>query len=131
MEAKLKPCPFCGGEAVRMDFLDNPPFKEMKGTRYFGCRNCCVVSFSHMTEAEAIEAWNTRHERADVAQVTHCCPCGAQRTCQIEPIKSGSRYMVSKYTCCGYELVDSLTDPHASSIPEGYCPNCGAKVVQE
>lgn len=70
-------------------------------------------------------------ERADVAQVTHCCPCGAQRTCRIEPIKSGSRYLVSKYTCCGYELVDSLTDPHASSIPEGYCPNCGAKVVQE
>lgn len=51
------------------------------------------------------------------------------RTCRIEPIKSGTRYLVSKYTCCGYELVDSLTDPHASNIPEGYCPSCGARVI--
>ena len=60
---KLKPCPFCGGEAVRLQMIDNP----FSGTRYFGCRKCCVVSFTHMTEAEAIKAWNTRTEGANDA----------------------------------------------------------------
>ena len=56
----LKPCPFCGGEAVRIDIMDNPPNRHVKGFRYFGCRKCAVVSFAGMTEAEAIVAWNTR-----------------------------------------------------------------------
>lgn len=59
---ELRPCPFCGGEAVRLQFLDNPPASEAKGTRYIGCKNCCVTSFSDMTAKEAVEAWNKRAE---------------------------------------------------------------------
>ena len=59
---ELKLCPFCGGEAERIAFLDIPLTKEKKGIRYFGCKKCCVVSFVNVTEKEAIKAWNTRYE---------------------------------------------------------------------
>jgi Lar family restriction alleviation protein len=55
-EKRLLTCPFCGGEAVRISFLDN----RSKGTRYIGCKKCGVVSFKVMTNAQAMAAWNTR-----------------------------------------------------------------------
>lgn len=109
----LKPCPFCGGEAVRMDFLDNLPFKSVKGTRYFGCRKCCVVSFNGMTEAEAIEAWNTR----------------AGRTCR-------NVYDLEKRGCeNGFECSEcgEIVADYESYKVKGtwnFCPGCGAKVVE-
>lgn len=107
--SELKPCPFCGDEAVRMDFLDNPPFKEMKGTRYFGCRNCCVVSFVYTTEAEAIEAWNTR----------------AERTCHVE-VSYYDDLMDEDYTdlSCGHHL-------RAAPREFDFCPKCGARVKED
>ena len=58
--ALLKPCPFCGGEAVRMGFLDHVDPHTGRGTRYVGCRRCCVASFTNVTDREAVEAWNRR-----------------------------------------------------------------------
>lgn len=96
----LKPCPFCGGEAVRMDFLDNPPFPNMRGTRYIGCRKCCVVSFTGMTDAEAVEAWNKRSER----------------TCTVQ---NPSKYL-QECSLCGGAVIAS----------DNYCPKCGSKVIR-
>ena len=49
---ELKPCPFCGGEA------------EIVGDYYMEwiaeCVECCASSMTYATEAEAVEAWNTR-----------------------------------------------------------------------
>lgn len=55
---ELKPCTFCGEKAVCFNMLDN----KLRGARYFGCMKRCVVSFTGMTEAEAIEALDTRAE---------------------------------------------------------------------
>ena len=57
---ELKPCPFCGGKAVRVSFLDSNPDPDAKATRYFACRKCCVASFTGVTDAEARYAWNRR-----------------------------------------------------------------------
>ena len=57
---KFKPCPFCGGEAVRIGFLDHVDPRTGRGTRYIACRKCCVVRFSNVTDREAVEAWNRR-----------------------------------------------------------------------
>ena len=54
MPEKLKPCPFCGGEA--------------KVKRFFGCAyitvGCkeCNVQINRDTKKQAIDAWNKRVE---------------------------------------------------------------------
>lgn len=59
-DVKLKPCPFCGGKAVRVGFLDTTDPLTGLGTRFIGCKRCCVVSFANVTDRGAIEAWNRR-----------------------------------------------------------------------
>ena len=52
-EVKLKPCPFCGGEAEVALFLGN----------YLVVCKCCpgaIFPRKGMTEEEAVEAWNRR-----------------------------------------------------------------------
>lgn len=108
---ELKPCPFCGG------------IPELYSYRYGGCwytvradhSQCCPMNNRYhqavnvyRTEAEAIEAWNTRTERTcrntddDCYAWFECSECGLHSKLEI---MSG-----------GY------------GIPN-YCPNCGAKVV--
>lgn len=60
---ELKPCPFCGGEAEITKWYEG----------YFvECReqHCGGTIGAYKTEAEAIEAWNTRAKG-----------CSADRTC--------------------------------------------------
>ena len=51
---KLKPCPFCGGEAVIL-----AGFEEHI---WIFCEECKAEISAHTTEEEAIEAWNKRAE---------------------------------------------------------------------
>lgn len=61
---KLKPCPFCGGEAYARFVKDNKPF----GYTSVECRSCGAVPYVHQVYSGkkedavlgAIEAWNRR-----------------------------------------------------------------------
>ena len=54
----LKPCPFCGGEAL-VD--DNEPYPGDCIWFDVGCGECnCVIDACFDTEADAIAAWNRR-----------------------------------------------------------------------
>ena len=55
MEMKLKPCPFCGGEAVLIDAENGRPMA-------IECDSCWAVMTDGLGEGiEAlIDAWNTR-----------------------------------------------------------------------
>lgn len=56
-EVKLKPCPFCGGEAKAE--------KEIGGIHWkVKCKRCsCEVGrYWYDTKARAVVAWNTRKE---------------------------------------------------------------------
>lgn len=88
--SELKPCPFCGGEAE----LD-----EYCGKYVVFCKNASCSW--RKTKAEAIEAWNTRHERTcEVTYGEHGCPyCGE----------------------CGFVLYST----------SGYCPNCGTRIKED
>lgn len=58
-ELKLKPCPFCGGEAVLMKVTFTAGMSY-----YVRCGNgkCAVfpITKSYSTDDEAIEVWNMR-----------------------------------------------------------------------
>ena len=51
----LKPCPFCGGEAV----IDVDP-DAVRWKYYAVCNRCCATSGLTYTPQKAIEAWNRR-----------------------------------------------------------------------
>jgi len=105
---ELKPCPFCGGEAETLTA------ESMYGGYLFGimCNDCCSRGDIYDTEAEAIEAWNTR----------------AVETCSVVASYSPSDMNEDDEWyfafSCGHELY--WDEPE----PPSFCPDCGAKVVE-
>lgn len=78
MTDKLKPCPFCGGEARIRDLNIKIPYEGI--AHFVGCCQCDVRSgISFDGEQAAIEAWNTRKpmdrivERLEYA-LNNCIP---------------------------------------------------------
>lgn len=65
--SELKPCPFCGGEAI-MDYTyyEGPVASNPKCNKY-GCIGFTYREFE--TEQEAIEAWNHRPFEAHAVEV--------------------------------------------------------------
>ena len=56
MNEKLKPCPFCGGEAKLID-----PYVSTNRWAYFiECQNCKATKGYYQNKKVAINAWNTR-----------------------------------------------------------------------
>ena len=100
----LKPCPFCGSDAVH---TERSYFRDV----LIYCENCdayfTVDSFA-ADEKDVIEAWNRRAEperTAKVINITHVRGYPAEGEC-------GN---------CGYDVDD-----------DGYyCPKCGAKLEWE
>ena len=110
---KLKPCPFCGGEAVVYKF--HRPGFHMECEEYCGyvyCNECDMTISRQYGESyedaatKAIKVWNTRVER----------------TCHNLGREEGTNYELYDFGCssCGY--CADITEPN-------YCPHCRAKVV--
>lgn len=97
--SELKPCPFCGGEA-EVHPSNDWDAKFIGATFFVWCDRCESRGDYYNTEAEAIEAWNTR----------------AERTCRRE---------VESEACICSECGGSL--PQWARC--NYCPNCGARVI--
>lgn len=56
MDAKLKECPFCGGDDIRT----TPPCDEAGYDAFIRCNDCEFGSGQQLTVEDAITAWNTR-----------------------------------------------------------------------
>jgi len=56
VEVELKPCPFCGGEAVHEKTRHGIPISY-----WIKCRHCCCCTTAYSGRKSAITAWNTRH----------------------------------------------------------------------
>lgn len=107
MSEKLKPCPFCGGEAsIKIhDYFDDTRLYTPK------CKCGAGIVEVFYTEEEAIAAWNTRYER----------------TCQMayyEPCSGDEYYPTECYTCSECNNTVFTGKPR-------FCPNCGARVLSE
>lgn len=90
---KLKPCPFCGGEAFC--YVSGRIEPEMPDMFWVRCKNCDVVTKSYTTREKAIKKWNTRalgwipveffglpenNEHNSVFWITIACDSGHRRT---------------------------------------------------
>ncbi len=66
-ETKLKPCPFCGGEAMIIKRKSNAAGSKFVyrvqccADEEDGC-SCIPKTWNYYTKEEAIEAWNRRAE---------------------------------------------------------------------
>ena len=103
-ETTLEPCPFCGGEA---QYSEESRFHIC----WVYCSGCGAASGYRNTEAEAIAAWNKRHVK----------------TCHAESD-------LSEWVCsnCQCWIPLGLTQENIKYASEWrFCPNCGAKVVDE
>ena len=110
---ELKPCPFCGGKAR---IGHSPNCNDF----WIICRECTTYYPKDMsrkyTESEAIEAWNTRHERT------------SKRI-------ADEAYRHDDFECseCGWVVWGFLMEHEGEGVVSqpNYCPSCGARVVEE
>ena len=117
MTDELKPCPFCGGDAETCSYYfeekDRTSWQVRCKERPYDVEHPCYTAdsfISFATEAEAVEAWNTR----------------AERTCKIENAGKVPENIIESETVwfcseCGSPIYNDMTP--------SYCIYCGAKVV--
>lgn len=121
--SELLPCPFCGGEAELTGF-DAPEF-------WVWCPNCKASADAHTSKGGAIEAWNTRAD--DYRQAAEYWQrmyeeAFVERTCKSVNVNG----YAFRFECslCGYVAIVHNCEIRLDELPN-YCPNCGAKVVDE
>lgn len=125
---ELLPCPFCGGEA----------HTYKNNLWHVACErahNGCVTMSAFITEAEAVEAWNTRsdyygYEQAAIEAWENIKKWNTRSAGTCEWLLEHSGTLYDKWRCskCGYLYVDSRTDGGATGLDPNYCPNCGRAV---
>lgn len=151
-KSELNPCPFCGGEAKL--------YSIGTGSPHYGhyhqviCQGCLTATGAYWSgEQSAIDAWNTRVGYfCQFSRPTHdeaCVLVGELKkaklngvnlvpelTCHIVKTSSDSDYVDDwRYRCseCGCNIPVNERDPKTGDVIDAanYCPNCGAKVVDE
>lgn len=104
---KLKTCPFCGSHARVTEWTPT--------ASSISCFNC-GAHFNTYDKEEAIEAWNSRHER----------------TCKRV---ADEAYRYDDFECseCGWVVWGFLMEHEGEGVVSqpNYCPSCGAKIVEE
>lgn len=122
MNDELKPCPFCGGEAMLFDAV---------GEMWACCKTCLASSRMHSDPIKAAAAWNDRaavtdeqfamdvHDGRVWQAVRECHAVLKSKLCYLpdDPPEVDEFHECSE---CGEVF------PYG---PEGYCPRCGAKVA--
>lgn len=111
MSADLKPCPFCGSPA---ELLHTKAWDYFVRCTDKGC--AARTRQHHENDVGAVDAWNTRTER----------------TCRFIDDSDGE--FPPKCSACGYEpsiYECSWLGDGGYEYEGNYCPECGAKVVDE
>ena len=114
-DVKLKPCPFCGGEAELVCTTDNhhSPYVRCKYGAYLKpqCR-ANMYPWHYKTAEEAIEAWNRRAEKWAV---------------RYRADKENGKYVCSK---CGHNVIWNPDREDELMMWHPYCNTCGARFLR-
>lgn len=110
--SELKPCPFCGGEAQH---IIGSSYEYGSRAHAVECCKCSLVGGVRGTEAEAIEAWNTRSERTAKVEI------------YTDTVYGEARNVVLCGECGSFLSWEIEWEDLAPS----YCPNCGARVKED
>lgn len=84
-ETKLKPCPFCGGEAKALRNIHN--YYIVK------CSKCSISTLQRGKKAEAINAWNTRKPIDRILERLEEKYLEAKKNFVEESLLEGGRYL--------------------------------------
>ena len=134
MMVKLKPCPFCGGEAlVQAITFGDDYHTDSLPVWWVACAACGVHTdeYEAPTEAEAVAAWNTRvYEGMGTIECYEChngYPMVRERTCHMT--KEQDPDFPDVWWNCSNCHAGVWLEAQVRDLPN-YCPNCGAKVVE-
>lgn len=124
MAEKLKPCPFCGGEAELV--------RNSSGSYFVRCtdRQCAArTRLFHENENGARASWNRRAERTCSFPVTKDEEEIARRDASAAPgtFVTQDVPLCRKCTSCGNKFKPWAEAPKWLR----YCPQCGARVVSK
>ena len=128
MGNELLPCPFCGGEDLE---IDHAPTYDVRHPDVYEvhCVECGGRGGEGWTEAEAIAAWNTRAEMSHEDLLILLDELGlSERTCKSMTDDNAWCFACSE---CGKSFPRSKLHLAHNHGEINYCPNCGAKVVDE
>ena len=118
----LLPCPFCGGEAETHEVTFPYHYWDV------WCDGECFDHFCEKpTEAEAIEAWNTRAEFDGIPMTEENMAAHGwvrERTCKLTQAMT----LGGKTPDVGFGICSECGG--RADLYRPYCPNCGAKVVE-
>lgn len=135
---ELKPCPFCGGEA---HIAENVGYRgDIAYTVNCNAVYGCIASDSglwYSSREAAVEAWNTRADYHGFEQAAieawksiKTWNTRAERTCKVE----SKIFIEGEYVPCPYyeyEMECGGQFRWDEPEPPSFCPDCGAKVVDE
>ena len=123
-QESMKPCPFCGGEAMLFDAV---------GEMWACCKTCLASSRMHSDPIKAAAAWNARAAVTD-EQFSLAVHDGRAwqkvRTCHMSMCDEDDDDLPAYYR--SYKC-DACGKTHARYKGDDYdyCPRCGAKVTNE
>lgn len=116
MNEKLKPCPFCGGEASPK----LAPYIGGGGCGYIvDCNECWSKTGYYSQAAEAIDAWNRR------------TTLGSEGTCKATVDTDYYEGKLDKFTCSECAWSGYVDDGFAVQTIPNCCPNCGRRVEHD
>lgn len=120
---ELKPCPFCGGEAVLI--------ATSNCSGYVSCTRCGIKTNKYWDESMSMP------EKERKKWYTYVAKLWNRRAVQVDPVKHGK--WIADYDCGGVVLSCSLCNEKywidSFDLEDGYrpnyCPGCGTKMDGE
>lgn len=124
MAEELKPCPFCGGEEVYVEEYEHHPGAVRWRVLCAGCM-AGIDTGTRQSAGDAVLDWNRRAERTCRVEVERRKLSQTQTAVVKTCSECGFEFGVEKENTFPFEVTLNVV------VPPSYCPNCGARIVEE